>query len=293
MAVGFPHAIVVGRQKSRKPQDKGIQMRNTSSLTVADACYLSIRPEERTSNVYRIISLERFFEMFTKKENVLVKPQKWEDPFEDFILDWRSSGDEKGQFVRPTVYGQCWTVGKASDAMWRIYSPTSHSVRIRSTVSKIVASLARATKPNQEAFVGRVKIYPNEDTLLKRANAAIRTLKKGKAPMKAYAETLLLKRSMFTHEQEVRLLLLTPIASAVSGDLHPYQIDPHDLIDQVMLDPRISIAYAKALRYGIQKHASFKGEILHSMVYRPPSARLEETPEGLRWKDVGRRRVRG
>jgi len=103
--------------------------------------------------------------------------------------------------------------GKASDAMWRIYSPTSHSVRIRSTVSKIVASLARATKPNQEPFVGRVK-YPNEDKLLERANAAIRTLEKGKAPMKAYAETLLLKRSMFTHEQEVRLLLLTPITSA-------------------------------------------------------------------------------
>src|SRR4051812_3004578 len=119
------------RQRSREEsQDKGTQMHNISSLTDT-GCYLSIPSNERKINVYRIISLERFFEMFTKKENVLVKPQKWEDPFENFILNWPSRADESAKFVRPTVHGQCWTVGKASDAMWRIYSPTSHSVRIR------------------------------------------------------------------------------------------------------------------------------------------------------------------
>jgi hypothetical protein len=220
-----------------------------------------------------------------------VKPHKWEDPFENFILNWGASRAQKGKVARPTVYGQCWTLGKASDAMWRIYSPTSNAVRVRSTVSKIVESLARVSKPTQEAFVGRVK-YPHENKLLERANAAIHLLNSGKASMRTCAETLLLKRTMFTHEREVRLLLLSPEDGEDHRDLYHYDIDPHEMIDQVMLDPRISKAYADALRYGIQKQTSFKGEILHSMIYAPPDKRIVETPNGLAWSKVGRRRRR-
>ncbi len=266
-------------------------MRDTSLLSDTNTNYVWIEPAKRKASVFRIISLERFFQLFTKRQNVLVKPQKWEDPFENFILNWGASRAEKGKVARPTVYGQCWTLGKASDAMWRIYSPTSHAVRLRSTVSKIVESLARASKPTQEAFVGRVK-YPYENRLLERANAAIRSMKNGKASMRTCAETLLLKRSMFTHEQEVRLLLLSPDDGKDGRDLYHYEIDPHDMIDQVMLDPRISKAYAAALRYGIQKQTSFKGEILHSMIYAPPDERIVETPDGLVWRSVGRRRRR-
>lgn len=50
--------------------------------------------------------------------------------------------------------------------------------------------------------------------------------------------------------------------------------------------------YADALRYGIQKQTSFKGEILHSMIYAPPDKRIVETPNGLAWSKVGRRRRR-
>ena len=264
-------------------------MRDTSSRPDGGVNQLWIEPAEPNASIYRILSLERFFELFTRRENVLVKPKKWEDPFEDFILNWGASEKDKQPFARPTVYGQCWTLGRASDAMWRIYSPTSHSVRIRSTVSKVLESLKRNAEPTQHAFIGRVK-YPNEDELLKRANAAIRMLKDGKALMKDFAETLLLKRSMFTHEEEVRLLLLTNDDLQQSKDLLPYEIDPHELIDQVMLDPRISKAYADALKFGIEKQISFKGEIVQSMIYAPPSSRLEQTPDGIRWRAVGRRR---
>ena len=89
---------------------------------------------------------------------------------------------------------------------------------------------------------------------------------------------------MFSHEEEVRLLLLAPEVARKSDDVYRYKIDPHHLVDQVMLDPRISDEYAAALKYGIEKQTSFKGEILQSLIYASPDERIVETPDGLEWK---------
>lgn len=35
--------------------------------------------------IYRVVSVESFFEMIEEKRLVLVRPWKWEDPFEDLL----------------------------------------------------------------------------------------------------------------------------------------------------------------------------------------------------------------
>ena len=93
----------------------------------------------RDTKVYRIIPKGRFEDLFKKKTNALVRPKLWDDPFEHLALN--SPIDVMGEMgtipFKDDVYGQCWSLNKASDAMWRIYSNGTDGIRIRSTVGTV------------------------------------------------------------------------------------------------------------------------------------------------------------
>ena len=120
--------------------------------------YLNIAKDKREQYVYRIVSLKRLLELFEKNENVLVKPCLWDDPFENFIMNSKirlPSGEISNLMSRELFYGQCWSKSKASDAMWRIYSPENTGIRIRTTVRKLFNSLGDviSTVPNVKVFI--------------------------------------------------------------------------------------------------------------------------------------------
>jgi hypothetical protein len=131
-------------------------------LPMVNDNFLHLSGSMRDPFVYRIIPTDRLFELFASRQNVSVKPKKWEDPFENFILQARvqlPDGARATFGFRDQFYGQCWTLQSASDAMWRIYSPTSEAVRIRSTVQKLVESLwlCCGEWAPHEAFIGKVQ----------------------------------------------------------------------------------------------------------------------------------------
>ena len=132
-----------------------------------DDKYLDIPASRRENFVYRIIKTRHLFDLLSTSENVLVRPKLWDDPFENFIL--LSHFIRKGEPViighRDHFYGQCWTFQRASDAMWRIYSPDSKAVRIRSTIRRLAESLTtwRGHWAGQEAFIGRVRYLKSQD----------------------------------------------------------------------------------------------------------------------------------
>jgi hypothetical protein len=106
------------------------------------ANYLNFSSLNRGMKLYRYIRLKRLYELFDDRVNVLVHPSKWDDPFENFVLnsqftypDGTSSGDIG---LRLRMYGQCWTTASVSDALWRIYCPKEcgkiDGVRIRTTL---------------------------------------------------------------------------------------------------------------------------------------------------------------
>jgi hypothetical protein len=91
-----------------------------------DKNYIDIDLNLKNQYIYRIISIDRLFELFANNENVLVSPKKWEDPFENFISKskvLKTDGEIVDFDFRNEIYGQCWSQHKVSDAMWRIYSP--------------------------------------------------------------------------------------------------------------------------------------------------------------------------
>ena len=92
---------------------------------------------KRNEKIYRIFTREHFFSLFEAGENVLVSPKKWEDPFENVVLnaEVKTINGGSGEFLfHDNVYGQCWSGRAASDAMWQIYSKNKDAIRVRTTI---------------------------------------------------------------------------------------------------------------------------------------------------------------
>ncbi|MGO7371741.1 DUF2971 domain-containing protein [Rhizobium leguminosarum] len=229
---------------------------------------INLTGQDLDAHVYRVMPMKRFYELFGNKQNVLVRPSKWEDPFENFILNARarlSDGTIVSFGFNNDFYGQCWTKLTSSDALWRIYSPDRTGVRVRTTVRKLLTTLQAPLGEwaPEQAFVGKV-LYLGDEKLVSFGNEVFRE----GLNSRALAETLLVKRIAFRHEREVRLLYFEKDKG--QEDTYAYAVDPHALIDQVMLDPRLLRADADAKKDEIRKRTGFKGTVLHSLLYAPP-----------------------
>lgn len=221
--------------------------------------FIRLSGTQRNRPVYRFVSIPRLCEFFHTRQNVLVSPDKWDDPFENFVL-------QSKRIPRQSWFGQCWTRHRASDAMWRIYSPDSHGVRIRALPSRLLEGLTKSLQPGSRGFIGAVQYLP-EKRLMRFVQAALAPGKLDDAV--EVAKTLLVKRPAFRHEAEVRVLLMNPGAPS-NQKLAQYPVDPHELIDQLMLDPRLSKAEFEKVKHEIRQRTGFAGTIKRSLLYAPP-----------------------
>jgi hypothetical protein len=234
---------------------------------IPSARFLNLSSEDLSRRVYRIVPAERLFQLFETGKNVLVNPKKWEDPFENVVL--------KSIFPRLGLYGQCWTRHTASDAMWRIYSPRIGGIRIRTTVQALFNSLLKATpRTGARPFIGTVE-YLSDQRLIRFARTAVAEANWEAAEC---ARTLLVKRRAFQHEREVRLIAVE-VGEHRGRELLTYDTNPHVVINQMMLDPRLTEAEADRLRDKIFRRTGFKGSILRSLLYTLPQelSRIAET----------------
>lgn len=217
--------------------------------------------------------------MFDEERNALVWPTKWDDPFENFILrsPVRTSAGEIGEFgFHQDVYGQCWTLHKASDAMWRIYSPNKDAIRLRTTVGKLLDSLCAANegKEGDSCFIGKVS-YPKQKELEEFA----RTVFANGLTAEAVARSLLAKRKAFEHEREVRIIFFEGDKVVHKDGVYKYPLNPHAVFDQIMIDPRMSYLKYKTFKEEISQKTGFKEErIKRSLIYKPPEGFTIEIP---------------
>jgi len=229
-------------------------------------CYVNIPQQERNYPAYRIISRERLYELFDKQKNTLIKLHKWEDPFENFILRLKGqlpNGEvvEFGQ--RHDFYGQCWTLRGNTDAMWRIYSTDKKSLRIKVRIRKLIETLAPTVIG--PVFVGKVR-YLTTEGLLRWAKNVLRNAKS--PDINLLARTVLVKRTAFSHEQEVRLLYFDPREE--QPITFQYPVDPHTFIEEIVIDPRLSLAEIDRFIEEIRVKTGFRGKIAQSDLYAPP-----------------------
>jgi hypothetical protein len=241
--------------------------------------FIGFKEGELKKPIFRVFSCCRFVETLANRRLTLVKPKLWDDPFENFILQSRFRLRE-GTIIKlaasEQLYGQCWSRTKESDAMWRIYAPDKDGVKVRTTLTKLGNALwaSCVSQPEISCFVGqvrylsRLKLSGNLSALLNVDNALSDT------SGREHARSLLLKRQAFNHENEVRLIYYNRHESYDEDVIH-FPINPVDVFDQVIFDPRIAVREYEEKRAMVVKLGYPLERIKRSGLYEPPDLIFE------------------
>jgi hypothetical protein len=233
--------------------------------------------DELDKPIYRIFSFERLLEIFTNNQLVLVKPKKWDDPFENFILNSTgvmSDGREFTLGMRDQFYGQCWSLTKESDAMWRIYSHDKDGVKVKTTIRKLFTPLfdlgghhvkMNGTVYNLSSFVGKVR-YESTKNLTEMLSDEDRM--RGKLLDQSghgQASTFYFKRLAFRHENEIRIMYNSH--DNFTSNIFPFTINPNEIFDQIVFDPRMSLDDYKMHKLTL-KNLGYSKSIIQSGLYK-------------------------
>tara|TARA_R110002051_G_scaffold320520_5_gene406016 strand:+ start:15113 stop:15862 length:750 start_codon:yes stop_codon:yes gene_type:complete len=238
---------------------------------MAKGNFLYLTEQQMDAHIYRIMKEKYVVSLFKDRENVLVQPGRWKDKFENFQLSLGGTLDgEKFEYTfRDDFVGQCWTSEYLSEAMWGIYAndPAQRFLRIRSTPRRLLKALEKAhpEMPQDTCFVGKVQYETTNK--IKQFQAAGGTLQI--SPLR-FAQSLLIKRKAFKHENEVRLLFFGDAKNCDQKGCYRYQVDPHEMITQIMADPNRDRKAWKADKAEIVARTGFKGPIKRSKIYDAP-----------------------
>jgi hypothetical protein len=225
---------------------------------IVTSCLINISEEEYDLPIYRIFPRCRLLDVLKTKKLALVRPSMWDDSFENWLLRSKficKDGSEASIMSSNSFIGQCWSLEKETDAMWRIYSPDSDGVKVKTTISKLLRALINNVEDENRfensKFIGKVD-YLTKDEIKEnfRKNAySYSTTNIGQATSHFF------KRPEFSHEKEV-----------VDG-IFSLQIEPTELFEEIILDPRLDKSSAdKNINYikSLGCYSSVEQSILYS-----------------------------
>jgi len=204
-----------------------------------------INLEDLDTPIYRIFSLERFSNIIVSRENGLVHPSKWDDPFENFLLKNQAKMTDGTNVslsqLSASWYGQCWTRNFDSDAMWRIYSHCKDGVRVKTTVRALFSNFYDSADKfaSLKYLIGSVEYKQREEIERFLAATTFTDIALGGQPHK-FAKSLLIKRSEFSHENEIRLLFHDLKGNHGKNGVAVFPFNWDIILSEVALDPRLT-----------------------------------------------------
>ena len=231
--------------------------------------------------IYRIISIERLIEMF--ESNALIFPQVkvWDDVYENFFVKSKFR-EINGEIFEiddnlEEYYGQCWSLLKDSDALWRIYSPNKQGIRIKTTLKKIIKLIDYQNTYNsdsgigitEDTFIGRVKYLSKSKMCENIQKEGIDTTN----IMPNIIHSLFLKRKEFLHENEVRVIYwadnVYDSRLKENKKLVTFHINLNDFIEEISFDPRAEDSYISAYKnYLTGEYKYPANQIVKSKLYQ-------------------------
>lgn len=226
---------------------------------------------EPDAKIFRVLKVNPFRDLVTKKELVLVKPFKWEDPFENFLSKTEFINPERERLefnITDDFFGQCWTLNRESNGIWKNYASLGSGVKIQTTPRKLLGAISN--KDNKWAaisyFIGKVEYQSDEEIKNFLKTEFWDELEYDRT--RIVAKTLLIKRSEFAYEKEVRLLY-DDIEKKNEDDIMVFKIDPTNLIEEIVFAPKTSDAYFQQWKKRLVKLGFSERKIQRSSLYDP------------------------
>jgi len=235
--------------------------------------------------LYRIFPLWSFEDMLRVRRLVLVPPSFWEDPLEDIPSSIMMEGPNHQQkhlaeYLHP-AFCQCWSFESESDSLLRAYSrvtidklhkrnvePQYEGVQVRTTPRRLAQALIPwATRSHGgQLYLGRVDYADTERATSIITNTLARVGPYEMARGENRAQSLLLKRTAFSHEDEARLIWVGSDRRHMDSPMTA-NVDPNDFIDEVRFDPRL-VSFERIEREDRAKTLGYKGKFSDSLLYQ-------------------------
>lgn len=246
----------------------------------------NLTPEERmkenilneldeNASVFRFVKIDRLFEIFKTKKIVLVKPWKWDDPFENFLSKTIVVNKKKeriGFNLTNDFYGQCWTLRDECDGIWRNYSSIENGARIETSAIRLLSSIYDLTNNESKlsCFIGKV-VYETNTNITNMLSDWISQLLTDSTG-KEIAKMLLIKREEFSYENEVRLLYSKK--ESKNKEIAEFKINPLTLISSIMFSPKINPVDFERHKKELIKSGFSENKISKSTLYEPYSIEI-------------------
>jgi len=222
--------------------------------------------------IFRIFSYERFEELIKNQKLTLVQPSMWDDPYENFFLRTKvdlGNGEVASiEDLKNSWYGQCWTENEDTDAMWRIYSHEKDGVRVKTTARKLFYSIFNGSEEfcNLKYFMGKVEYKSKAELINFMETVTFSDIIAGGQNDK-FAKLLCIKRTEFSHENEIRVIVDDIGNKNGVNGLYKIDIDTDSLFDEICLDPRLLDEDVSNLTQKIKK-MGVSTKIIQSELYK-------------------------
>ena len=157
--------------------------------------------------IYKFMPLRYTLAMVQNRLLTINRISSWPDVYENYMLKqnyYLQNGipiDVINQAAG--IYGQCWTYLPESDAMWRIYSPTLDTIRIKTTVEKLYDALYQNDHNMADTYIVLVRYELQAD--IDRKVQLLSPIDSGDF-LREVIKGAFVKRMEFEHEKEVRML---------------------------------------------------------------------------------------
>lgn len=225
-----------------------------------------------TESIYRIFNYNYFVNDFKDKKLTLVRPHKWQDPLENFLLN--SEGELKDgtivgfEPIRDSFYSQCWSLKEECDGLWRNYKGTNEfAIKIKTNTKKLFDLIYDSTNKFHyiSYFIGKVD-YVTDDEFINFFKDEI-NFNDYQSGLE-FAQTLLMKRKSFSYEEEVRIIVRNDNKN-YTDDLLRIPFDLNHIIEDIIFDPWIKPDIYEEKKKEIIA-LGYKGKITRSSLYDKP-----------------------
>ncbi len=233
------------------------------------------------NELYRVMTLEQFLNMFLYEQNTLLHPDCWEDPFEKMLMKSKINRHSKDKVKVNKLnwarwYGQCWSSVKESDGIWRSFTHNKEirCVKIKTTRDKLEKCCSLCSDDNTEFYIDEITYAEDKNEKYNEALNYVfshyldvsKSVPEEQYQRIAELSLLLTKRVAFKHENEVRLLAYRHDGTEKQR-AWSYRINVDSLIDEIEFDPWAPNYSAETYRK-LMDRLGVKAQVKFSELYK-------------------------
>lgn len=230
--------------------------------------------------LYKHLPLENALRTLKDKSLWFANPATWKDPFEKRFLEAKyMMKDSEVKFRwKGRVFCTCLTQTITSEAFWNTYSRNEIGIELRLYRKALLEELARY-EDIYKIFIGKVEYLKTDE--IKRGLRSIPfnpPVRKGENlnTDDFAARLFLLKRTAFSYEDEIRIIIVKENTTKETGINFSYNCENTNLIQRIIVDPRVGDYTYNMLKelfvntYGfspLEKDGKMRNRVLRSQLY--------------------------